>query len=97
MMQVIFKEKARADLRNIFAWFREQVNGSDARFEAALESELAYLRKRPNGYRVRRPPFRFAVVGRFRYFIIYVSVADAVVIHRVRHMHQKPLKRYFGS
>ena len=94
MMRVVFKEKARGDLRNVLGWFREKNDGSETRFEVAFEAELDVLLVRPGGYRVRRSPFRFAMVGRFRYFIIYVIEDDVIVIHRVRHMHQRPLKRY---
>lgn len=97
MMCLVFREKARSDLREIMAWFREKSDGSEARFEAALEAELRYIREFPNGYQVRRPPFRFAIVGRFRYCVIYAVAGDVVVVHRVRHTSQRPLRRYFGT
>ena len=96
MMRLVFREKARSDLRDIMTWYREKIDGSEARFEVALEAELRYILEFPNGYQVRRPPFRFAIVGRFRYFVIYAVAGDVVVVHRIRHMHQRPLKRFFG-
>lgn len=97
MMHLIFREKARSDLRDITAWFHEKNDGSAARFEAALEAELLYIRQFPTGYQVRRPPFHCAMVGHFRYFMIYAVVGEVVVVHRIRHMHQRPLTRYFGQ
>jgi plasmid stabilization system protein ParE len=96
MMQVVFREQARTDMRNAMAWFRDRRDGSEERFEDAFDAELAFLRQYPFGYQLRRPPYRFAMVLRFEYFIIYAVVGEVLVIHRIRHMHQKPLKRYFG-
>jgi plasmid stabilization system protein ParE len=85
MMNVVFREQARTDMRNVMAWFRDQRDGSEMRFEAAFEAELGYIRQYPIGYQTRRPPFRFAMVDRFKYFIIYAVVGNVVVIHRIRH------------
>ncbi len=97
MMDLVFREHARADLRNAMAWFRDQNDGSETRFEAELEAELLFIRQFPNGYQVRRPPFRFGMVARFSFFVIYTLDVETVVVHRIRHMHQRPLKRYFGK
>lgn len=97
MMKIIFREGARADLRNIMARFHEMNDGSAARFEAVFEAELIHLVRHPKGYQVRRPPYRFALVGRFKYVIIYVVEGDSMVLHRIRHTHRRPLKRYAGE
>lgn len=97
MKGLVIRERAHSDLRDIMAWFREKNDGSESRFEEAIETEFRYIRQFPNGYQVRRPPFRFAIVGRSRYFVIYAVEGEDVVVHRVRHMSQRPLKRYFGE
>jgi plasmid stabilization system protein ParE len=96
MMQVVFREHALADIRNAMAWFRDRRDGSEERFEDAVDAELTFIRQYPLGYRLRRPPYRFAMVVRFEYFIIYAVIEDVLVIYRIRHMHQRPLRRYFG-
>lgn len=96
MMDLAFREQARADIRNAMGWFRDQRDGTEARFEEAFDRELTFIRQYPFGYQLRRSPYRFAMVERFKYFIIYAVVKDVLVIHRVRHMHQRPFKRYFG-
>jgi plasmid stabilization system protein ParE len=96
MMRVVFREKALKELREIMMAFRLRRDGSDLRFEEALDRELRYLINTPNGYQLREPPFRFAMLDDFKYFLIYAVKNDAVVIHRIRHMHRRPLKRYFG-
>lgn len=45
MMQVVFREQARTDMRNVMAWFRDQGDGSEMRFELAVDAELL-IRKR---------------------------------------------------
>ncbi len=96
-MGVVFREQAREDIRNAMAWFRDRRDGSEDCFEDAVDAELAFLRRYPFGYQLRRPPYRSAMVERFEYFIIYAVVGEVLVIHRLRHMHQRPLKRYFGG
>jgi hypothetical protein len=95
-MQVVFREQALTDMRNAMAWFGDRRDGSDERFEDAVDAELTFIRQYPFGYQLRRPPYRFAMVVRFEYFVIDAVVEDVLVIYRIRHMHQRPLKRYFG-
>ncbi|MBK9417512.1 MAG: hypothetical protein IPN62_09525 [Flavobacteriales bacterium] len=97
MMQVVFREQALTDMRNAMAWFRDRRDGSEERFEDAVDAELTFIRQYPFGYQLRRPPYRFAMVRGFAYFIIYVIVGRVLVIHRIRHMHQRPFKRSFGT
>ena len=55
-----------------------------------------YIRERPTAYRLCRPPFRFARTRRFRCFLVYAVANGTIVIYRVRHIHQRTLKRYTG-
>ena len=96
-MRLVLRQQAHADLRNIMAWFREQDERMEIRFIAALEAELNYIKRFPRGYQFRKPPYRFAMLNTFKFFLIYVVEEDEVVVHRVRHIHQKPLMRYFGG
>jgi hypothetical protein len=52
MMQVVFREQARTDMRNAMAWFRDRRDGSEARFEQAFDAELTYLRQHTFGYQL---------------------------------------------
>ncbi|MCO6483886.1 MAG: type II toxin-antitoxin system RelE/ParE family toxin [Flavobacteriales bacterium] len=91
---MVFREGARNDLRRIMVWHRDRKDGSEARVEAAMDAEVNRLRRHPRAYQMRRPPYRFALLDRFKYVIIYSVVDRTVVLHRIRHMHQRPLKRY---
>ncbi|MBZ0206016.1 MAG: type II toxin-antitoxin system RelE/ParE family toxin [Flavobacteriales bacterium] len=85
-----------ADLDRARKSFSDGDGMAVARFEADMEQTLAYIEQFPNGFQERRPPFRFAPLAVFRYSIIYALEGNDVVVYRVRHMPQKPLKRFFG-
>jgi len=75
-MDVVFRAQALADLRTVMAWYRDQGDSSEARIDAAFEEELAYMRRVPFGYQVRRSPYRFAMIEGYTYFIIYAVVKE---------------------
>ena len=62
----------------------------------ALEHCLRIILQFPRGAQVRHTIYRSAPIEEFGYHIIYSIRKNCIVVHRVRHMHRKPLKRYFG-
>ena len=40
--------------------------------------------------------FRFAPLRKYKYQVIFSIGQNRITVHRIRHMHQRPLKRYFG-
>lgn len=67
-----------------------------SRSEQDLIETFVRIAQFPKGFQVRFRHFRYAPLGSFKYVVIYSLEGKDVVVHRVRHMHRKPLKRYFG-
>lgn len=67
------------------------------RFEEDVDRTFSYITQFPYGFQERKPPFRFAPLRTFRYSIIYSMEDDEIIVYRLRHMHQRPMKRYFGG
>ncbi|MBK9419827.1 MAG: type II toxin-antitoxin system RelE/ParE family toxin [Flavobacteriales bacterium] len=93
-MILAFAQQAEDDLKAI----EDDLSGVDAAlvdlFNAEVIETLRYVLQFPRGYQVRFEKYRFAHLGAFQYSLIYSLEKDKIVVHRVRHMRQKPLKRY---
>ena len=50
----------------------------------------------PPGYQVRKEPFRAFVLEKFPYVVWYAVEGGDVVVYRVRHGRQRPLRKYSG-
>ena len=94
--RIIFRPEANADLVLAHGWYSSVDVRAAERFEEEVERTIDYISQFPNGFQIRKPPFRFAPLRKFRFSIIYSVERDAVIVYRVRHMHQRPLKLYFG-
>ncbi len=95
--RIIFLPEADADLAMVRLWYSSGDGHAVQRFEEEVDRTIGYISQFPNGFPMGRLPFRFAPLAKFRYFVIYTIEDDAIVVYRIRHMHQRPMKRYFGG
>jgi len=51
------------------------------------------LKKNMPGYRVRKAPFRAVLLEKFPYVVWYAIEGSDVVVYRVRHGRQRPLRK----
>ncbi len=95
-MIVLFAQEAEDDIEAI----EDDLSGVDPdlvdRFNADVLETIRYVVQFPRGSQVRSEKFRFAHLGAFQYSLIYSLEEDKILVHRVYHMRQKPLKRYSG-
>jgi plasmid stabilization system protein ParE len=97
MSTLILRPKAQVDLEQARRRFDVGDGQMAKRFEEDVDRTFSYIIQFPQGFQERKPPFRFAPLGTFRYSIIYSIEEDDIIVYRVRHMHQRPIKRYFGG
>lgn len=67
------------------------------RFREELEHCWRYFLRYPHGFRIRHRQFRHALLAVFPFHVINSVGQRGIVVHRIRHMHQRPLWRYFGA
>jgi hypothetical protein len=67
------------------------------RFREELERCWRYIAQYPRGSQIRYRNYRYAPLDVFPYHVVYSVGERSIVVHRIRHMHQAPLKRFFGS
>ena len=87
---------ADKDIEKVWFHFETERPGKGDLFHADVLDTIGYILQYPGGFQLRYRHFRFAPLAVFRYYIIYSIEDEAIVIHRIRHMHQRPMKRYFG-
>jgi plasmid stabilization system protein ParE len=95
-MEVRYSEEADHDIDEAWSTLETSRPGEGERFHAEVRATMAYIELWPRGFQIRYSHYRFVPLAIFRYHIIYSIEGEFIVVHRIRHMHQKPLKRYFG-
>ncbi|MEO5586036.1 MAG: type II toxin-antitoxin system RelE/ParE family toxin [Flavobacteriales bacterium] len=95
-MEIIISSVAENEIEEI----RNSL-GSDGfelsdRFHLDVLQTLRYIAQFPGGVQIRSKMYRYAPLQAFRYHLIYSIEGEVAVVHRIRHMHQRPLRRYFG-
>jgi|JI9StandDraft_2_1071091.scaffolds.fasta_scaffold21941_3 plasmid stabilization system protein ParE len=88
---------ARKDAADAQRYLEGQTTDAGPRFREELEHCWRHIAQYPHGFQVRYRQFRFAPLDVFPYHVIYSVGQQGVVVHRIRHMHQRPLKRSFGT
>ena len=84
------------EIIEIQRYLEEANEGAGVRFRADLERCLRIIEQYPGGAQVRYRNYRSIPIEAFNYHVIYAVRTNCIVVHRVRHMHQRPLRRYFG-
>lgn len=96
-MELRVSTEAEEDIEQARAWFDGDHNGVGERFDADVLATLRYIEAHPGHFQVRFRHYRYAPLTIFRYHVIYSVEGPFVVVHRVRHMHRRTLKRFFGK
>lgn len=96
-MEVFISLQADADIAEAQTYFDSDGREIGERFHQDVLETLGYIAQFPGGAQIRSGHFRFAPLGKFKYIFIYSIEVDCVVVHRLRHMRRRPLKRYFGD
>ncbi|MFN6177377.1 MAG: type II toxin-antitoxin system RelE/ParE family toxin [Flavobacteriales bacterium] len=94
-MSLVFLVSAAA--RKDAADAQQYQTDAGPRFREELERCWRYIVQYPNGFQIRFRQFRYAPLDVFPYHVIYSVGQQSIVVHRICHMHQRPLKRYFGK
>ncbi len=89
--------EAEEDIELARLFYEAEALGLGERFHADVLATLDYIGLWPKGFQLRYLHYRFAPLAVFPFHIIYSLEGDFIVVHRIRHMHQRPLRRYFGT
>lgn len=94
---LIITDRAEQEVDEIQASLEEDGPGKGIDFRTDLIVTLRYVQQFPGGFSARHKAFRFAPLRKYKYHVIYSIGQNRITVHRIRHMHQRPLKRFFGQ
>ena len=93
---LIFKEEALQEIRQAQLWYEVQRPGLGERFRRDLFSSLQFAVENPPGFAIRKGPYRPVLLEKFPYIVWYAVDGDDIVVYRVRHGKQRPLRKFTG-
>ena len=96
-MEIRVSSQAEEDIEKNRSYLEAHSPGIEERFHADVMDCLRYIEQHPGAFQIRSKTYRYAPLSIFHFHIVYSIEGSNVVVHRVRHMNQRPLKRYFGS
>jgi plasmid stabilization system protein ParE len=97
MLQLRINLMADRDAQRITEEFNNEDPEKADRFRQDLINTFSYILQYPGGFQFRFRNYRYVPMTTFRYHVIYSLRGEIITIHRIRHMRQQPLKRYFGG
>lgn len=85
---------AQAEAVEIHKWYEARSKGLGIRFADALEECLRSIQRNPKGLQIRQGRFRYDLVPRFPYRVVFTVDGDAVYVYQIRHTSRRPSKRF---
>ena len=87
---LIIHSEAYAELDEAERYFEDRSPGLGRRFRAAVGTSLAFIKERPFGYAERSSGYRYGIVARFPYRVIYKVNEQVIFIAAVYHGKRRP-------
>jgi plasmid stabilization system protein ParE len=88
--EVLFHPEAEAEYHSAVAWYGARSARVAARFEAAVEQELALIESNPDLFSKYDDEHRYAVLRRFPYSLVFQVQPDRVYVIAVAHAARAP-------
>ncbi len=77
----------------IYQYYEKERKGLGERFLKALNTCYGDLQKNPN-FQIRKSRYRYIMLHRFPYRVIYVVEGSTVHVYTIRHMGRRSSKRF---
>ena len=85
-----FTPSAREDIREIVLWYRNEVEGLQARFLLSLKSAIDLLLDNPEAYQINFSCIRSILLHRFPYRLYYFVEGKSIKILGIIHLKRSP-------
>ena len=93
-LSVIYRDEATDDIVEAMRWYRDQKEGLDEHFLAAVLACEAFVQQFPKGAPVVHKHHRQTPVKGFPYVMLFGVWHHELVIYRIFHTSQHPKKRF---
>jgi plasmid stabilization system protein ParE len=94
MLNINTSIKATDDLKKIIDWDEDQSPGLGDRFLNSMNTKVKRIAKQPQEFMFVSRNVQRAHLNKFPYCIFFTKEAQTIIILRVRHQKQKPIKRF---
>lgn len=94
MLIIDTSRKATVDLKKIISWYEDQSPGLGERFLNSMNTKLKRIAKQPQEFMFVSKNVQRAHLKEFPFYIFFTKEALTIIILRVRHQKQKPIKRF---
>ena len=91
-MEVIIRISAENDIREIFNWYEDQLEGLGEEFLEDLQKTIPYLEKYPKSFRFKYKNFRTISLSKFPYLVYFRIQKQSIVIQKIGHAHRNKRK-----
>ena len=92
--KLMIRLAARDEATEIHDWYESRRKGLGTRFADALEECLRSIQQNPKGLQIRKGKFRYDLVSRFPYRVVFTIDGDTVFVYHIRHTSRRPSKRF---
>jgi plasmid stabilization system protein ParE len=90
--RVVFRDQARAEIRDAVKWYDDQRVGLGDEFFSAVSASIELIKSNPFQYQRIFKNRRRTVVSRFHFNLIYFVAGDDVVIVACLHGRRSPVR-----
>lgn len=88
------KPEAIMEAAEIYAYHKQISQSLADRFDKGSDACFKDITRNPTGYQVRKKNYRHAMVGKFRYRVVFAVIGQDVVVFQVRHTSRKSSKEF---
>jgi plasmid stabilization system protein ParE len=90
--KIVLSSEAIKELQESIDWYESRSEGLGLRFIAFIDKAFTLMLQNPEGYPVKREPYRVLVLGKFPYLIIYelISEQHAIFVLHIFHTKRDP-------
>lgn len=82
------------EARRVYLYREGEHAGSGERFVRVLVDCYARIKSNPNGFQIRKPPYRHAMLHRMRYRLVFKIEGQLVSLVQLRHTSRKPSRKF---
>ena len=93
-VELIFSAKASRDIETIIKWYDDKSISAGDWFLTEVNTFISKIVKNPERFTIATTDVRRCLLKKFPYKIFFSFENNTVIILRIRHNKQKPLKRY---
>ena len=92
--KVLVRKNVTIEASRIFSYREVERPGSGEIFVKSLSKAYREIGTNPFRFPVRKGEYRHYLIRRLKYRVVFRVIGDMVFVMQIRHMSQKPSKRY---